>query len=291
MEWQYTLDSLRGRLGDVRQEAPYLKRRTNGNVWLAANSYRLRADADLVGKGFNEDVYEIATGLDKAFKGGNAIWLLGAMISVGRVDRNFTDDGDGDTTDLGAGLYGTWIHDNGWHADLMLKTDRYQHSINAYGHPDGRTTAAYDSYALSVSLELGRRITLARGWWLEPGVQVAVGWLRGTDYMTDDGLHLYIEKTRATQWRAALRAGKTGWGKWLPYARVATARTGSDGGAVNINDEFRHTPDYDGWRVEAGVGASYQLSRNSQVYIDYEYASAERYDRPWSFTLGCRRVW
>ncbi|MDR0902306.1 MAG: autotransporter outer membrane beta-barrel domain-containing protein, partial [Opitutaceae bacterium] len=291
MEWQYTLDSLRGRLGDVRQEAPLLKRRASGNAWLTANAYRLRADADLVGKGFNEDVYEIATGLDKAFKGANAIYLVGAAVSVGRADRHFTDDGDGDTTDLGAGLYGTWIHDRGWYADFMLKTDRYQHSINAYGYPDGRTTAEYNSHALSASVEFGRLFTLRNGWWLEAGAQAAMGWIRGTDYMTDDNLHLYMGKTRATQWRAALRAGKTGWGKWLPYARLAGARASSNGGEVNINDEFQHTPDYDGWRVEAGVGASYQLSRGSQVYIDYEYATAERYDRPWSFSFGCRRVW
>jgi outer membrane autotransporter protein len=308
MEWQYTLDSLRARLGDIRQELPLLKRKPNGNIWMSGGVRRVRADADLVGRGFNEDVFEIATGLDRVVaRRDTSLMLVGLMLSTSRVDRHFTDNGDGGTTALGAGLYAAWLHDAGWFAGLMLKTDRLQNSLNAYGHPVGRTTAEYDTNTFTASLEAGKKINLSQTWWFEPSVQLASGRLGGAHYTAydepalypeadrpyyDDDIRLDIADARASQYRAALRVGRSGPGKWRVSAWLAGVRTVSAGGEVVVNgDDFRHTPDYDGWRVEAGLGASCQLSRSSQFYIDYEYARAERYDRPWSLTFGCRRVW
>jgi outer membrane autotransporter protein len=50
-------------------------------------------------------------------------------------------------------------------------------------------------------------------------------------------------------------------------------------------------PDYDGWRAEFGLGAAFRLDAKSQLYLDYEYSRAPRYERPWSLNLGCRTLW
>lgn len=50
-------------------------------------------------------------------------------------------------------------------------------------------------------------------------------------------------------------------------------------------------PDYDGKRVEFGFGTMYRINNLSQMYLDYEYARAARYERPWDINLGYRRLW
>jgi outer membrane autotransporter protein len=57
------------------------------------------------------------------------------------------------------------LSDTGWHADLVLKADRYKHRFDtqtagAAPHP---VTAAYNSTAQGISLELGRRLTRSDG--------------------------------------------------------------------------------------------------------------------------------
>lgn len=308
MEWQYSLDSLGARLGDLRRDLPLLKRKPNGNVWMTLGARRVRAGADLVGSGFNEDIFELASGLDRVItRSDTALLLAGLMVSTSRVDRNFTDNGDGSTTDIGIGAYASWLHDAGWFVNLMLKADRLQNSLNAYGHPAGRTTAEYNTQTWTGSLEAGKRLNLSKTWWLEPSVQVAVGKLGGASYTAydepglydpadrpyyDDDILLDVADTTASQYRATLRVGRSGGGKWHISARIAGVRSVSSGGEVVINvDDYRHTPDYDGWRFEAGVGASRRIGRDSQFYIDYEYVRAKRYDIPWSVMIGCRRLW
>jgi hypothetical protein len=35
----------------------------------------------------------------------------------------------------------------------------------------------------------------------------------------------------------------------------------------------------------------YRITDLSQLYLDYEYAKAARYERPWGLNFGYRRLW
>jgi outer membrane autotransporter protein len=47
----------------------------------------------------------------------------------------------------------------------------------------------------------------------------------------------------------------------------------------------------DGSRREAGIGAAWVVDEKSQLYLDYEYAQASDYKRPWAFNFGYRCTW
>jgi outer membrane autotransporter protein len=67
---------------------------------------------------------------------------------MGRIDRDFAGDtATGHTDNLSASLYGTWLHDTGWHADLVLKADRYKHRFGTRTADARPVTAAYNSTA------------------------------------------------------------------------------------------------------------------------------------------------
>ncbi|OAM89967.1 autotransporter outer membrane beta-barrel domain-containing protein [Termitidicoccus mucosus] len=324
-DWHYSLDALYLRMGDMRAEClpgpvgpdlasgrarkttpetqsgatqgRALQRAATGNIWVRARGYRLNAGPGLTGRAFDEYAYGLTAGGDKAFRNDerNRTVLLGAFLDLGRITRDFSGAGNtGDTGSLSAGLYGTWLHDAGWHADLVLKADRYKHRFDARTADARPVHGAYSSGAQGLALELGRRLEAGDGWWVEPAAQAAVAWLRGANYRTAPGnqsLDVKVGTARAAQYRALVRFGKQlRDSRWQPYGKFGVMRTDTAGGAIRVAGET-FTPDYDGWREEFGLGASCRLDAGSQLYFDYEYAKAAAYERPWSINLGYRRLW
>lgn len=152
----------------------------------------------------------------------------------------------------------------------------------------------YNSEALGASLELGRRLERADGWWLEPSVQAAVARLGGASYRTtpaNAAIDVKVDDATAAQYRGQVRFGRQLKDtRWAPYGKFAVVKAYTDGGTIRAHNRDLSV-DFDGWRMEFGAGASYRISDLSQLYLDYEYGRAAHYERPWAFNLGYRRLW
>jgi autotransporter-associated beta strand protein/T5SS/PEP-CTERM-associated repeat protein len=267
-----------------------------GNLWVRARGYRLNASNAITGLGYRQYSFGMTGGLDKTFSLENGLNLAGGFVDMGNVSREFHNHGKGDARNISLGAYFTHLTPGGWFADLVGRVDRYKNSFEAHA-VDGRVTAAhYTSNAQSVSLELGRRLQRADGWWVEPAVQAGVMWLNGVAYDTDRAprlrpVHVDVGGARLAQYRARVRFGRQFRDSaWHPYGKFAVGADESDGGEVTVRGK-RMTPDYDGRRVEFGFGVTYRIDALSQVYLDYEYAKSARFERPWGLTLGYRRLW
>ncbi|OAM91511.1 hypothetical protein AW736_02755 [Termitidicoccus mucosus] len=292
-DWHYSLDALYLRMGDVRAELSGVEH-PMGNVWVRSRGYRLNASNELSGRGFDQYAYGVTAGGDKAFRTESGVNLVGGFVDVGRITRDFDGNNEGATSNVSAGLYGTVLKDNGWYADLIFKADRYRHNFDAVSTSGRVISGDYSSNAYGVSLELGRRLERANGWWAEPSVQAAVAWLGGASYRTtpeNTAINVKVDGSRAAQYRGLVRFGKQlRDSRWAPYGKLGAVRTDTDGGVIHAHDRT-FASDFDGWRLEAGLGAAYRLNASSQLYLDYEYGRASAYERPWSLNLGYRRFW
>ncbi len=295
-EWYYELDSLHKRMGDVRQEINNYNDRLSGNFWVRANSYKLDVDATEKTYAMDQYVSTISTGVDKALRNEYGIILLGGFVGYTNVDRDFDNYGNGDTDGVHFGLYGTWLHDKGWYADFVGKANRDRHGFDVRPGNDSVTKAKYTSYSQGLSLEFGRQLKRADGWWMEPSVQAAIMWHNTANYdATNNGgadpINVRLNRGSAWQIRNALRMGRQITGsRWHPYAKVAAVHTSGHGGKVYV-DDHRLDRDVGGTRFEFGLGTSFKIDDRSQMYVDYEYAKASSYKRPWSINLGYRRLW
>jgi outer membrane autotransporter protein len=294
LDWHYSLDSLRKRMGEMRLGAAPAA----GSLWVTANTYRLNAGAGLAGDGFRQDSLSMTAGGDRRIDlpGGLAL-LAGGFVSIARHDRDFDNHGSGETSGLGLGGYATVLHKDGWYGDFVLRADRNSNKLHAQAVDGFITDARYGSEALGASLELGRHLTSGAGGalWLEPSVQLALARLGGENYATErpTGRHepiaVRIDGSTAAQYRLQVRGGMD-VGRLRPYLRVAEVRSETTGGELRMEGRD-WTPAFDGWRFETGLGAAWLLDPESQLYFDYEYNKAPAYERPWSLTLGYRRAW
>ncbi|MDR2675932.1 MAG: autotransporter outer membrane beta-barrel domain-containing protein [Opitutaceae bacterium] len=302
LDWHYGLDSLHKRMGAFRVEAAPARpaaggRSRNqrrdaapgGDCWLRGNFYRLEAGRDLIGDAFYQDSYDLTAGVDKGFTAalGGAVYA-GAFAAASQSQRNFENFGEGGTTGFGGGAYLAWLHKSGWYADLVGRFDKYTNRLTAKSSVT-LAHARYRSTAAGGSVEIGRRIGLARRVWLEPSAQAAAAMVDGAIYTTDNGIKVAIDDSTVRQYRAQLRAGAD-FGLWMPYARAALLRDDTRGGLVRAANR-RYAAGFDGDRVEFGAGVCWNVGRGRQAFVDYDYNKADHYKRPWAFNIGFRRNW
>jgi outer membrane autotransporter protein len=230
--------------------------------------------------------------------------VAGLYAGYGRATQDFkpragTGTADGESAQLGGGLYAAWLHPAGWFANLTLAAARYDNAFTAADQSGNPTTADYRDHALGASLELGRRLARPDGWFVEPAAQLSLARLARADYRTAGANRLDLRAADATlaRLRATLRAGRAwplGPGTLELAARAAAVREDSSGGEIRLRPigasgtSGPYRPNLDGPRAEAGAGLLWRPASASQVYFDYEYAAGDAYEKPWSLSLGYR---
>ncbi|OAM91059.1 autotransporter outer membrane beta-barrel domain-containing protein [Termitidicoccus mucosus] len=285
-DWHYSLDSLRSRLGELRNRTDGTP---PGSGWVRANAYHLDADREVAGDAFGQDTYEFSTGMDRALPLGRATLYAGGYGVFGRSERDYDRYGAGRTIHLGLGLYASWLHASGLYVDLVARVDRYENRLAVHEADGYSTEARYNSAGLGFSAEAGWCLAVWKNLWLEPSLSAAVARLTTPDYETDDGLGVSISDATSAQYRAQLRLG-VDLGRWQPHLRLAGVDCETSGGQVLVYGDT-YTPKVDGWRIEAGAGFSFLINDTNQVYFDYEYSKADTYTRPWALSLGYRHAW
>lgn len=311
LEWHYQLDTVRQRMGDLRQEAlmaPPAKRESplayttvtskGGNAWLRGNAYHIDASASVTTDAFEEDVYGISFGYDKTYRWENNQYLLGAFANISNVTRDFDIRGDGKTNSYGVGAYFSYLKDNGWYGDanLLISSNNNEFTAHPFDRLSDTVTGSYKTLSWGLSIEAGKVIrSKTTGWWAEPSVQAAIAVVNGQTYATSTGMDVKTADANIRQVRAGVRAGyDTAGSRIKPYVRAAAVSVATRGGRVRAGSpEYPqyYTADMDGRRLEAGIGASWVFDEKSQLYLDYEYAKADNYKRPWAISLGYRSTW
>ncbi|OAM88192.1 autotransporter outer membrane beta-barrel domain-containing protein [Termitidicoccus mucosus] len=301
MDWHYSLDSLRMRMGEVRSAVSPTgliagsgeMKGAMGDVWFRTSVYRVEIEPNVVGAAFDQTSYDISAGVDRAFALGNASLLVGGFATMTRSSRDHAaNDSKSDSDGIGGGLYASWLAKNGWYLDAVAKYHRYENTIDASNDDRRITRGDYASSALGGSVELGRRF-VKRRLWLEPSAQAALAWFDSGEYTatstTGRSMRIRVDDSTSLQLRGQLRAGAD-FGRWQPYARVAGVSHTTDGGTIHVTP-YEYEPDFSGWRFEAGAGVTLMVDERTIMYLDYEYNKADGYRRPWAVCIGIRRTW
>jgi outer membrane autotransporter protein len=285
--WFASQDNLSRRLGELRATGTLPAAGYSG--WL-----RARAEHDSLGSGstdirpFDMDLYGFELGADKTLAITNARLALGLYAAYGHATQHFTPragtgTADGASDQIGLGLYAAWLHNAGWFANITLAAACYDNDFTSHDQSGNRTVADYNDNAIGASLEFGKRIALDRAiapsWFLEPTAQVTLAQLLRDDYHTTGNTntnHLDIRASDATitRLRATLRAGRT-WREIELSARIGTSHETSSGGKITITNT---------------AAAPWRPTTVGQLYFDYEFATGDAYQKPWSFSLGYRHA-
>jgi outer membrane autotransporter protein len=254
--FQFETNSLSRRLGELRDANP-----TSG-IWARYYDGKLeQGDASLKANLFQ-------AGYDKRSDGKTEKTYRGAALSYAKGDGTYAL-GTGDMKETTFSLYQTGIKNDGRYYDVVLKAGKYMndYDVTQTANP---SSADYSTWAYSLSGEMGKRIDLGKGLYVEPQAEVILGRLNGADYTTSTGMNVSVDTQNKAITRLGLAFGKSYargslYGKFSYYHDFGT---GVDLNAADGGNSVGYSEDLARNWTELTIGGSAKLGKNANAYAE-----------------------
>ncbi|MBX8489114.1 autotransporter outer membrane beta-barrel domain-containing protein [Pseudomonas cichorii] len=281
--WMSELSTLRSRMGEVRASG-------QGGGWMRAYGNRFNATTS-DGVEYRHKHQGLSLGADAPIEVGHGQLLLGVMGGYSTSDLDLDRGTTGKVSSYYVGAYGTWLLDDGYYLDGVLKFNSFRNKSDVAMSDASKAKGDYTNTGVGASVEFGRHIALADDYFLEPFAQLASVVIQGDRYRMDNGLQAKNGDTQSILGKVGSSVGRNialkDGGVLQPYLRVAVAQEFSRSNDVKVNDS-RFDNNLFGSRAELGAGVSVSLSERLQLHADFDYMKGKRVEQPWGANVGLR---
>ncbi|WP_427042712.1 autotransporter outer membrane beta-barrel domain-containing protein (plasmid) [Fusobacterium sp. SB021] len=277
LSWKQEMSSLSQRMGELRDSS------AEHGVW--ARVYGGKVEN---GSQYDNEYQTYQVGYDKKYTVDNGRVYLGYLVSYtdGETDYSY---GTGENYSVGAGIYATWMNNNGHYVDVLYKVSRLNNKFDMKDVEDVK--GDYDTYGISLSAEYGKRFDITDKWFAEPSVGMHLGRLGDETYTTDGGIEISQDSIYTAEGRVGAAVGYKFSDKGNIYVRTHVVKEF----AGEVDTEYERKGVYastsedfgDTW-FEFGVGVNYRFTENMNVYADIERTGDSTVDTKWQGNLGFR---
>jgi outer membrane autotransporter protein len=265
------------------------------NFWVQSYGGKYNVGGSYSGNAFGSYVYGVDVGADRAWQlDKNNVIIGGVFAGYGRTDQDFRHTGsEAEGNSYGGGLYGIWLEQTGWFADLTVRGSYLDGEFDSYTEQYQKTHGEYDNYAISTALNFGRRFEFKDGWFAEPSIGLAYVHLGDYGYTTGGVSNVDVTVSAADVFRfkgGALLGRNIILGnhsRLQPYIKVFGIEQVSSGGKVQAGGN-NWRPTLDGAAAQIGCGILWQLNDRNQLHLDYDAEFGAKYDKPFGLSAGYR---
>ncbi|WP_349970628.1 autotransporter outer membrane beta-barrel domain-containing protein [Pseudomonas caspiana] len=279
--WNSELSTLRNRMGEVRGHE-------QGGGWMRAYGSRFNTSTG-DGVEYRNNQSGLTLGADVPLPVSIGQLSLGLMAGYSKNDLSIGQGTSGKIGSYYVGGYGTWLLDDGYYLDAVLKLNRFRNESKVAMSDGAKAKGNYQSTGLGGSLEFGRNIRFAEGYFIEPYAQFSSVWVKGDSYALDNGMQARNNQTQSVQAKVGASAGRSiplkDGGVVRPYLRLAAAQEFSRDNEVKVNST-RFDNELSGSRAEVGAGISVSFAERLQLHADFDYMNGKRVDQPWGANVG-----
>ena len=285
------IDRLNNRLGDAR----YAKNGQEG-IWIRLRRSSLGTETGL--GDFESDNMTYQLGYDHAIERNNGRFLIGTAFDYMDTDLDYRGiQGEGNTDRFGISIYGTWLADNGFYADLVGRWGRLDNDFNIVTSSGSRINADYDNNMWAASVELGHKLQNQAGMFLEPNVQLQYTLVTDAEYRTSQNTKVQQDNIHSLIARFGTRLGQSFGEKnnHVGYIKADVFREFlgeqkffvQDATTINANGDVL-TIQNKGFWMDIGAGWQSQFGKNSYGFADLEYRFGNDLDKSWILNAGLR---
>ena len=281
--WKSELSTLRTRMGEVRNGGA-------SGAWMRAYGSRLNASTD-DGINYRQQTSGLSLGVDTPIDVDNGQLLIGVLGGYSKSDLDLSRGTKGKVDSYYVGAYSTWLLDDGYYVDGVLKLNRFRNKADVAMSDATKAKGNYANTGIGGSVEFGKHIKLADDYFLEPFAQLSTVVIEGDDYRLNNGMQAKNSRTQSVLGKVGTSMGRNialkDGGVVQPYVRVAAAQEFSRSNDVEVNDSKFDNGMF-GSRAEVGTGVSVSLSERVQVHADFDYMKGKRVEQPWGANVGLR---
>ncbi|NAT16169.1 hypothetical protein CU663_10235 [Pseudomonas syringae pv. actinidifoliorum] len=222
---------------------------------------------------------------------GPLLSLVGVLGGYSTSDLDLSRGTTGKVASYYAGAYGTWLSDDGYYVDGVLKLNRFRNKADVAMSDASKAKGDYGNTGVGGWVEVGRHIKLADDYFLEPFAQLSSVVVQGQELRLDNGMKAKNARTRSVLGKVGTSLGRTvalkDGGVLQPYVRVAVAQEFSRRNEVKAND-VKFDNSLFGSRGELGAGVSVSLSERLKLHADVDYMKGQHIEQPWGANVGLR---
>ena len=285
--WYSELSTLRSRLGEVREG------NREGGAWIQTRGSKTRVD-NQAGVAYQQNQQSVTLGVDSARAVESGQVINGLFSGISNSDLDFKGGSTGSINSFYLGAYSSWLHQDGWFTDSVLKLNNYNARANAVMSDGERSKGGFSVPALGLSFEAGRKLQLDDGWFVEPSAQLSTLWAKSDSFRFDNGLAARSGSARSQQVALHGVVGKSltlSQGAQLtPWVRLSAIQELENNNRMTLNDQ-RFSNDLAGTRAEMTLGMSAQLQPDLQLYTEAATSKGRHMNSPWNAAFGVRWSW
>ncbi|KAA8694729.1 putative Autotransporter [Pseudomonas caricapapayae] len=281
--WMSELSTLRSRMGEVRASG-------KAGGWMRAYGNRVNATTS-EGVDYRQKQSGLSLGVDAPVEVSNGQLVVGVLGGYSTSDIDLSLGTTGKVDSYYAGGYATWLSDDGYYVDGVLKLNRFRNKADVAMSDASKAKGDYTNNGVGGWVEFGRHIKLADDYFLEPFAQLSSVVVQGQELRLDNGMNAKNERTRSVLGKVGTSLGRTvalkDGGALQPYVRVAVAQEFSRRNEVKAND-VKFDNSLFGSRGELGAGVSVSLSERLKLHADVDYMKGRHIEQPWGANVGLR---
>lgn len=281
--WMSELSTLRSRMGEVRASG-----RAGG--WMRAYGNRLNATTS-DGVDYRQKQSGLSLGADAPVEVSNGQLVVGVLGGYSTSGIDLSRGTTGKVDSYYAGAYATWLSDEGYYVDGVLKLNRFRNKADVAMSDASKAKGDYTNNGVGGWVEFGRHIKLADDYFLEPFAQLSSVVVQGQELRLDNGMKAKNDQTQSVLGKVGTSLGRSvalkDGGVLQPYVRVAIAQEFSRRNEVKAND-VKFDNSLFGSRGELGAGVSVSLSERLKLHADFDYMKGRHIEQPWGANVGLR---
>ncbi len=281
--WMSELSTLRSRMGEVRASG-----RAGG--WMRAYGNRLNATTS-DGVDYRQKQNGLSLGADAPVEVSSGQLVLGVLGGYSTSGIDLSRGTTGKVDSYYAGAYATWLSDDGYYVDGVLKLNRFRNKADVAMSDASKAKGDYTNNGVGGWVEFGRHIKLADDYFLEPFAQLSSVVVQGQELRLDNGMKAKNDHTQSVLGKVGTSLGRSvalkDGGVLQPYVRVAIAQEFSRHNEVKAND-VKFDNSLFGSRGELGAGVSVSLSERLKLHADFDYMKGRHIEQPWGANVGLR---
>jgi outer membrane autotransporter protein len=281
--WNSELTTLRSRMGEVRGQE-------QGGGWIRSYGNRFNASTG-AGLNYQQKQQGLSFGADAPIPVGTGSLVMGLMGGYSKSDLDLSRGTSGSVNSYYIGAYGTWLFEDGYYLDGVLKFNKFRNESNVAMSDGSKAKGRYENAGVGGSVEFGKHIKLADDYFVEPYTQLSGVSIGGDRYSLDNGMTAKSSRTQSILGKVGTTAGRNftleDGSVVQPYVRVAMAHEFTRSNDVTVN-ETRFDNNLFGSRAELGAGVAVSLSKRVQLHADFDYMKGEHVEQPWGANLGLK---
>ena len=280
LTWRQEMNSLNKRMGELRNSTG------EHGVWSRVYTGKIEN-----GSKYDNDYQTYQVGYDKKYTVDNGVMFVGGLVSYTDGETDYAL-GHGENYSVGAGIYATWLNNDGQFADVVLKQSRLHNKFDVTSKDGNKSQSGdYNNWGTSLSGQYGKRFDLNDKFFLEPSVELTLGRVDDTTYTTSAGVDVHQDTMYSLVGNVGTSVGYKFSDKGNVYARAALVKEfqgdidteyEKDGALERTSEDLGDT-----W-AEFGVGVNYRFVENMNVYVDVQKTGEATVDNKWQANLGFR---